>query len=131
MATNQNGARTLEGTVEAVNERGLRLEGRDGWLNYSKWAGDITEPRRGQVAALTLDGSGFVRAVGPADTVSARKQCHGAVTGAHQAPTAGRETAIVRQACLKASVAFCAARPELKSADLFALAERMEAWVTR
>ncbi len=44
---------------------------------------------------------------------------------------AGRETAIIRETCLKASVAFCAARPELKTADLFALAERMEAWVNR
>ena len=65
MATCSNGARMLEGTVEAVNERGVKVGGR--WLNYSKWAGDIAEPRRGQVVALTLAGSGFVRAVGPAD----------------------------------------------------------------
>ena len=111
----------LVGRVLSVNERGVRLEWRDGWLNYSKWAGEIAEPRRGQLVALTLDGSGFVRAVGPAE----------GAPQAHQSSVAGRETAIIRQACLKASVAFCAARPELMTADLFALAERMEAWVNR
>ena len=120
MATCSNGAQVLEGTVESVNERGVKIGGQ--WLNYSKWAGEIAEPRRGQVVALTLDGSGFVRAVGPAD---------GAATGTHRAPVAARETAIIRQMCLKASAEFCAAEPEFKSADLFALAERMEAWVLR
>ena len=38
---------------------------------------------------------------------------------------------IIKQTCLKAAAEFCASRPELKSADLLALAERMEAWVTR
>ena len=90
-------------------------------MNYSKWAGELTPPQRGQLVALTLDGSGFVRAVGPA----------GGAPQAHQSPVAGRKTAIIRQACLKASAEFCAARAELKTADLFALDERLEAWVLR
>ena len=46
-------------------------------------------------------------------------------------PRSGPETAIIRQTCLKASAEFCAARPDLRTADLFALAEKMEAWVNR
>jgi hypothetical protein len=122
MATNQNGARTLEGTVAAVNERGLRLEGRDGWLNYSKWAGELAPPARGQVVALTLDGSGVVRAVGPAE---------GAVSGSHQEHEASRETAIIRLAVIKAAAEFAAGRPDVKSGDVLAIAERWETWVTR
>jgi len=113
-------AETLSGAVAAVNDKGLRLEGRDGWLNYSKWAEGLVPPARGAHVVVTLDRAGFVRTLVPA-----------AATDAHHSPTAGRETAIIRQTCLKAAAEFCAARPELKSADLLALAERMEAWVRR
>ena len=117
---NGTAAETLSGAVVAVNDKGLRLEGRDGWLNYSKWAGDLVPPARGARVAVRLDKAGFVRTLEPADSADA-----------HHSPTAGRETAIIRQTCLKAAAEFCAARPELRTADLFALAERMEAWVTR
>jgi hypothetical protein len=108
----------LEGRVLSVNEKGLRLEGRSGWLNFSKWAEAIGAPAVTLLEALDKDG--FVRTVAPSEG-----------TDRHQSPVAGRETAITRLAVLKAATSFCAARPDLKSADLFALAERMEAWVTR
>jgi hypothetical protein len=75
---------------------------------------------QGGVVALTLDKAGFVRSVVPAQA-----------TDALESHIAGRETAIIRQTCIKAAAEFCASRPDLKSADLFALAERMEAWVIR
>jgi hypothetical protein len=42
-----------------------------------------------------------------------------------------KDVQIIRESCIKSAAAFCAARPELKSADLFALAEKMEGWITR
>ncbi len=117
--TNGHTGETIAGVVVAVNDKGLRLDGRDGWLNYSKWAGELVPPTRGARVAVTLDKAGFVRAL------------EAAAVDAPHSPTVGREAAIIRQTCLKAAAEFCAARPELKSADLFALAERMEAWVTR
>jgi len=117
---NGTGGSQLVGLVAAVNDKGLRLEGRDGWLNFSKWAGELAPPSRGQRVTVRLDKSGYVRAIEAA-----------AGTDAPHSPVAGRETAIIRQTCVKASAAFCASRPDLKTADLFALAERMEAWVTR
>jgi hypothetical protein len=118
--TNGTGAEQLVGRVLSVNEKGLRLEGRDGWLNFSKWAEAIGSPAVGGLVTVTLDTAGFVRTVAPAQPAD-HQQGH----------AAGRETAITRLAVLKAAAEFCASRPDLKSADLFALAERMEAWVTR
>ena len=80
---NGTGAETLSGAVVAVNDHGLRLEGRDGWLNYSKWAEDLVPPARGARVVVTLDKAGFVRTLAPA-----------AATDPHHSPTAGRETAI-------------------------------------
>jgi hypothetical protein len=108
--------KTISGLVTAVNPKGIRLEGRAEWLNLSKFA-EIIPPMRGQVVTVTLDRQGWVRAV--------------EASGGPESATAGRETAIIRQTCLKAAAEFCASRPELKSADLFALAERMEQWVGR
>ena len=44
-----NGTRTLKGTVESVNERGVKVGGR--WLNYSKWAGGMWAPSSGTIAS--------------------------------------------------------------------------------
>ena len=117
---NGHSAETIPGVVAAVNEKGLRLEGRDGWLNYSKWAEDLVPPARGARVVVTLDRAGFVRALAPA-----------AATDAHHSPVAGRETAITRLAVLKAAAAFAASRLELKSGDVLAIAERWEHWVRR
>ena len=136
---NGHASQQLVGRVLGVNERGLRLEGRDGWLNYSKWAGEIAEPRRGQVVALTLDGSGFVRAVGPAG--GARSRDTGGAPVRNGAPVqndtgdaaAGpsKDTTITRLAILKDAAEFAAGRPDVKSGDVLAIAERWEGWVGR
>ena len=127
MATNgtHNGStgEQLVGRVLSVNDRGLRIEGRDGWLNFSKWAGELSPPQRGARVTVTLDGQGFVRAIVPAEQVQSCTD--------QAAVGAPKDTLIIRQTCLKAAAQFCASRPDLKSADLLALAERMEAWVTR
>ena len=44
---------------------------------------------------------------------------------------ARRELVAVRQTCIAAAAAFCAGRPDLGAEDLVALAEWLEAWVTR
>ena len=117
--SNGTGATQLVGLVESVNEKGVKIAGE--WRNISKWATDVTLPERGQVVAVALDKAGYVRAIAPA----------AAAPDAQHGPAAGRETLILRQTCLKAASVFAASRPDLKSADLLALAERMEAWVTR
>ena len=119
--TNGTGAETVSGVVSAVNPKGIRLEGRDGWLNFSKFAQDLVSPARGARVAVTLDGQGFIRALAPADGSPDAPQSH----------TAGRETAITRLAVLKTAAEFAAGRAEIKSGDVLAIAARWEHWITR
>ena len=73
-----------------------------------------------QADAGRVDGLGVVRVIAPAEGVSAVGDA---------GPS--KDTTITRLSVLKAEAEFAASRPDLKSADLLALAERMEAWVTR
>ena len=51
----------------SVNDKGLKLEGRDPWLNVSRFAVGVLLTERGQHLTCTLDKSGFLRAVAAAD----------------------------------------------------------------
>ena len=120
------------GVIATVNDRGVRLTDSDGWVNFSKWSKDQdrdqVEP--GDRVELQLDKSGFVR-------VLTRLEDEPAPPAPDAAPLQpGRtlpckDVQIVRQTCLKIAATFVSAHPELKSCDLFALAERAEAWVLR
>ena len=114
MTTNGTGAQTLTGSVERVSETGIRVQGT--WASFSKFH-PVDRPQSGQAVRVAVDAKGFIKALEVVNDVP----------GAGN----GRDSLIIRQTCLKAAAEFCASRPELKSADLFALAERMEAWVTR
>lgn len=111
---------TLEGVVAAVNERGLRLDGAEDWTNFSKWAENVTPPRRGQRVRLGLDGSGFIRSV--------------EVLGeASPAPAGERDRTITRLAVLKAASNFLGlmsqAHEEVRSEHVLMLADKWLAWV--
>jgi hypothetical protein len=118
---NGHSSEQLVGRVLSVNDKGLRLEGRDGWVNFSKFAQDLVPPSRGSVVAIQLDGQGFIRRVEAAEHAPE----------AHQAHAAGRETAITRLAVLKAAAEFAATRQEVKSKDVLAIAAAWEKWVLR
>jgi hypothetical protein len=111
----------LVGRVLRVNEKGLRLKGRDGWLDYSKWGEIPTPPSRGSVVALTLDGQGFIRRMGPAETPCIVQGVSGT----------SKDTTITRLAVLKAAAEFAASRAEIKSNDVLAIAAAWEKWVLR
>jgi hypothetical protein len=85
--------------------------------------------RRGQVVALQLDGSGFVRAVGPAET----NNCAPLPGASTVVDTVGpsKDMTITRLAVLKAAAEFAAGRADVKSGDVLAIAERWEAWANR
>lgn len=111
--------RTVSGTVEAVNPKGVKVNGE--WANYSRFAQDITPPERGQLVTLTLDKAGFVRSV----------ETDGAATTTAQQPAGQKDRIISRLAILKAAAEFAASKPEAKSTDVLKIAEAWEAWVYR
>jgi hypothetical protein len=117
---------TVTGTIRSVNERGLKLEGGDAWLNVSKYAVGVVLPERGTTVSLTLDKAGFIRScevlealpmAGASDVLSA-------------APST-KDRTITRLAILKAAAEFAAARPNLKSGHVLSIAESWERWVNR
>src|SRR3954452_23985205 len=115
----------IVGVVEAVNERGIKINGE--WKNRSKFAVGCVLPERGAAVACTLDKAGFLRNVevvsdaGPAP-----------IAGGSDAPSPSpKDRTITRLAVLKAAAEFGAARPNLKSGDVLAIAASWERWIMR
>jgi len=113
----------VSGRVEAVNERGLKIDGV--WRNVSKFAVGVVLPERGQQVTCTLDKGGFLRAVVAADG--------SALTPSSPTPASPstKDRTITRLAVLKAAAEFGAARPSLKSGDVLAIAASWERWIMR
>jgi hypothetical protein len=63
LAVSPSPDQTITGRVTSVNPKGVKLDGHDGWLNFSRYANDIVPPMRGQTVTLTLHRQGFVRSV--------------------------------------------------------------------
>jgi hypothetical protein len=129
MAMSYSGPEVVVGVVRSVNEKGLKLDGYDGWFNVSRFAVGVVLPERGETVACTLDKAGFLRAVAPSDGSAAPAP----VRGASDAPAAPstRDRTITRLAVLKAAAEFGAARPSLKSGDVLAIAASWEKWINR
>jgi hypothetical protein len=87
-------------------------------------------PERGETVACTLDKAGFLRCVGPADGAIPTAP---PVRGGSDAPSAAslKDRTITRLAILKAAAEFGAARPNLKSGDVLAIAASWERWIGR
>ena len=59
------------GKVAIANDRGLKLEGEESWINFSKFARPaIVAPPKGELVAIVLDKSGFARKVDVVGSVS-------------------------------------------------------------
>jgi hypothetical protein len=130
MAVNGNGTTfdsQVTGIVRSVNDKGLKLDGHETWFNVSRFAVGVVLPERGQHVTCTLDKSGFLRAVAAADG-SEIAQPRSAAPGA---ASAQRDRTITRLAVLKAAAEFGAARGNLKSGDVLAIAASWEKWVYR
>jgi hypothetical protein len=106
----------VEGTVEAVNPKGLKLGG--AWVNVSQF--HVVElPEVGAHVRLKVDAKGYIRELEVLDSGDAQSP----------AVVSGRDARITRLAVLKAAAGFGASRPDMKSSDVLVLAERWLAWV--
>jgi hypothetical protein len=123
MAAPTGPTQTITATVEAVNERGIKIHG--GWLNVSKFHA-IALPMRGALVALEVQGGRWIQRCDVLDGQDAHRAPQRAV-----AAPGGRDAMIARQVALKAAVAYCSAREAAKAADILPLAASFEAWLTR
>ena len=105
----------IVGTVEAVNERGVRIAGE--WYNFSRFT-PVDPPAVGSYVRLGVDSKGFISTVADQDEEP------------EQQLGIGSDRA-VRLAVLEAAAQFAADRDEIKSADVLRIAESWLAWVER
>jgi hypothetical protein len=118
----------VSGVVRSVNDKGLKLEGWDTWMNVSKFAVGVVLPERGETVTCTLDKAGFLRAVAPSDGVAPVRG--GSDVLAAAAAPSQKDRTITRLACLKAAAEFAASR-DLKSGHVLSIAASWEKWVNR
>jgi hypothetical protein len=129
----------VSGIVRSVNDKGLKLEGYDSWFNISKFAVGVVLPERGASVVCTLDKSGFLRCVAASDGSELSPAQRSAPldsqarSGHWPERSSGhdRDRTITRLAVLKAAAEFGAARPQLKSGDVLAIAATWERWINR
>jgi hypothetical protein len=109
---------TVEGAVEARNDRGIKLGGE--WRNVSRFK-PLALPELGARVRADVDDKGFLKTIEVLDE-------H---TSATASPSRDRQ--IARLAVLKAAAAFCAGKAlntDVSSKDVLAIAESWLAWVT-
>ena len=121
MAAPTSTTQTLTATVEAVNERGIKVTG--GGLNVSKFHA-VALPRCGALVMLEVQGG---RGIQRGDVLDGAVS---AITPTAVSPiTPTRERIITRLAVLKAAAAFAASRPGAKSPDVLPVADLWLRWV--
>jgi hypothetical protein len=119
MSSNGYTGTTVEGVVEATNERGLKLDGGSGWLNVSKFR-PLELPPVGTAVRVAVDAKGFLTSVQVLDSPTTPA-------------VLSRNETITRLAVLKAAANFLGllsqTREEVKSEHVLVLADKWIAWV--
>jgi len=103
---------TLEGSVEARNDRGIKIDGE--WANRSNFGPRLDLPEVGARVRAEVDPKGFLKSVEVLESAL---------------PTSSRELTIARLAVLKAAAHFSADRADIKSADVLRIADCWLKWV--
>lgn len=120
---------TFTGRVVSVNDKGLKLEGHESWLNVSKFAPAVTLPARGDTVTVCVDGKGFIRSVEIVDGGPA--PIRGGSGPVEPSSGPNKDRTITRLAVLKAAAEYCASKPESSSGDVLRVAAHWERWVYR
>ena len=117
-APNDHVGDQVEGVVEQINERGIRVAGE--WRNVSKFH-PVDLPERGARVAISLDNKGFIRTLQVLDAAPSSTS------------SGSRDRTITRLAVLKAASNFLGlmsqAREEVRSDHVLVLADKWLAWV--
>jgi hypothetical protein len=108
---------TIEGLVEAVNDRGIRVHG--DWFNVSQFR-PVPLPEQGTMVRLEIRPNGFIKSLEVIKNVV-------------ESPTASstaRDERITKLAVLKAAASFAAQR-DIKSADVLKICDLWLEWVNK
>jgi hypothetical protein len=121
----------LEGIVQQGSDTGIKVTER--WCNYDQQH-DVMRPKPGERIKLRVrNGRYIVHLVGEGQELPPEPAARRPANGAYRSPE--EERRIVRQACLKAAVEWCATVKVVErqptSTDVLKLAERFEQWVYR
>lgn len=123
---------TIRGTVQRYNGSTVVLHERDEPLVISRYAKSIATMEGGDQVELGIDARCFVTSAVILNMPDKNNGHEPQEDGPEERrPLPSKDLQIIRESCIKSAAAFCASRPDLKSKDLFCLAEKMEAWVLR
>jgi len=111
---------TVEGVVEAVNAKGIRINGE--WFNVSQFK-PVALPEQGTLVRLEVQPKGFIKTL---QVIQATPE-----SGTPAAFSTARDDRISRLAVLKAAAAFGASRPDARSNDVLKIADAWLAWVNQ
>jgi len=106
----------FEGTVEARNERGIKVRGE--WCNVSKFNVIHELPEIGDQVLVDVDPKGFLKGWNLLEEPAAQTS-----------GPSDRDERIARLTVLKAAAHFSAGRADIRSADVLRIAESWLAWV--
>jgi hypothetical protein len=119
----------VAGEVRAVNAKGLRLAGEEGWRNYSRWAGNVIMPEPGQRVVLRVDGQGSIRSIATEPVPDAAPVAPTAPPESTPAPLPAADRLSARLGALQAAVRIVG-RPA-SIGEVLATAEQITAWLLR
>lgn len=108
----------VQGVVEAVNARGVRVNGE--WASVSQFK-PVPLPEVGARVRMRVDAKRFIATLEVID----------GETGSVQVvqSTSSRDRQIARLSVLKSAAAFAAGRPDIKSADVLRIGDTWLAWL--
>lgn len=116
----------VEGTIEQVNEHGLKIAGR--WLNVSRFGTPVQLPTVGTFARVTFDARDYIHQV---DVLATPTESH--TLAAAVRPASDRDQQIRRQVAMKTAAqlvgSFAQTREEVKVEHVFPLADRILKWL--
>lgn len=106
----------IEGTVDSVNERGIRINGE--WLNFSKFKA-VAAPRQGEHVQVGIDTKGFILDITHVD---------GAQTPAVSSSDRDRRLAVLAVAAQFLGQ-LAHSRDDVRSDHVLVLADKWLAWI--
>jgi hypothetical protein len=120
---NGTSTETVEGRVVGANPKGIKVSGSDAWLNYSRFA-EVPHPTNGQLVRVDVGGDGFIRKLAILDGIEASAPNSGSA-----APDQLTMRLRVLEIAANTVGRFAQCREQVKTSDVFPLADRMLAWL--